>query len=136
LLHFSDLFQELLRLSLLALLVGVASLAVTTGCRTAVEQPVLGYTSPPPTDHSPSDPLSGVLELGSRNDDIRWLLKFIATGFFGDRLEVDPAVTGSFKGETGRTSVAEALDTICSAAHCKWRVKGDPPTLVVEPASR
>lgn len=122
------------RVPSLAVLVATCSfLLLVVGCKTASRQ----TTEPEPAlNPAPSvaDPLSRLVELGSNSDDVRGLLRIIATGAFGGRLQVDPEISGSFNGLTGRVTVYQALDTLCQAAGCTWRTEGDPPTLIVEPA--
>lgn len=63
------------------------------------------------------------------------LLESLGKLFFEDRVEIDPGVMGTFSGSLEGSTLEKALDAICESAGCRWSVEGQPPRLVVEPAS-
>ncbi len=63
--------------------------------------------------------------------DVRFILEELGRVLFDGRIQIDPAVVGTFTGTIELQSAWGVLNTICSSVGCTWRVSGDSAEMIL-----
>ncbi len=63
--------------------------------------------------------------------DVRFILEELGRVLFDGRIQIDPAVVGTFTGTIELQPAWAVLNTICSSVGCSWRVSGDSAEMIL-----